>query len=261
MKPLILHKLHLHIGKDTIAHILAKQKLKMRKEYRVPVLSKQDKLNRVSFAIRYQHKNWKHVIFSDEKRMQLYRQNGYIRISSKERPLLPTPKHSTAVMFWGCFSWEGIGPLIQTEGNINSQQYKRILQKGLGPYYEQLPGGHWSFVQDNAGPHCPIYVKRYIEQLPATVIQWPANSPDLNLIENLWYILQYKVWDHTPTTIEQLTQYCEEEWKKISRDTLYSLIKSMPHRLKMIRELHGATLPRSATGNVHHKFKRTKKKK
>ncbi len=44
----------------------------------------------------------------------------------------------------------------------------------------------------------------------------PAQSPDLNLIENLWKILDNIVMAEKPTTVTELWKRVEEEWTKIT---------------------------------------------
>jgi DDE superfamily endonuclease len=45
--------------------------------------------------------------------------------------------------------------------------------------------------------------------------KWPANSPDLNPIENVWRLLKYRVGKRFPKTDEEVRQYIEEEWGRL----------------------------------------------
>src|SRR5579862_4442515 len=62
---------------------------------------------------------------------------------------------------------------------------------------------------------------------------WPANSPDLNPLENLWHILRTNINKRKPKPIrkQDLIATLNEEWKLIPIYKLNALINSMPWRL------------------------------
>ena len=62
-------------------------------------------------------------------------------------------------------------------------------------------------------------------------MEWPACSPDLNPIENLWGILKRKVAKRNPESFENLKQIVISEWNDIPLSTLQNLISDMPIRL------------------------------
>ncbi|CAB4382747.1 unnamed protein product [Rhizophagus irregularis] len=46
----------------------------------------------------------------------------------------PTVKFDgESVMFWGCFGWHGVGPLVVVKGNMNSNDYVNILANHFIP--------------------------------------------------------------------------------------------------------------------------------
>ncbi|KAF2488750.1 hypothetical protein BU16DRAFT_473320, partial [Lophium mytilinum] len=54
------------------------------------------------------------------------------------------------------------------------------------------------------------------------MISWPASSPDLNPIENLWKLIKERA-----------------EWDKITEEELEELIKSMPKRIQAVIAAQG----------------------
>uniref|UniRef100_A0A3B1JZ19 Tc1-like transposase DDE domain-containing protein n=1 Tax=Astyanax mexicanus TaxID=7994 RepID=A0A3B1JZ19_ASTMX len=60
------------------------------------------------------------------------------------------------------------------------------------------------FQQDLAPAHAAKSTKDWFTKKQLEVLAWPANSPDLNVIENLWAIVKRKIRDRKPTTLDQL---------------------------------------------------------
>jgi hypothetical protein len=53
----------------------------------------------------------------------------------------------------------------------------------------------WVFMQDNAPCHRAKIVQKVFKKFNVQVLPWPANSPYLNPIENLWAWLNKKVYE------------------------------------------------------------------
>ena len=68
---------------------------------------------------------------------------------------------------------------------------------------------------------------------------WPAQSPDLNIIENLWSILKYKVKQRKLYKKEEIWNIICDEFYAIDDDTIIRLYESIPSRLRNVREAKG----------------------
>lgn len=55
-------------------------------------------------------------------------------------------------------------------------------------------------MHDNDPKHCSRRVKQWFQQAGVEVLDWPAQSPDLNSIENLWTDVKHAVFHAKPTT-------------------------------------------------------------
>ena len=71
------------------------------------------------------------------------------------------------------------------------------------------------------------------------VIDWPACSPDLNPIENVWSLLKKAVEIRAPKDVPELKHCVLEEWEKIPQESIDNCIKSMDRRLSELRLTKG----------------------
>ncbi len=82
---------------------------------------------------------------------------------------------------------------------------------------------------DNAPVHRANVVKAWKARNELECLEWPAQSPDLNPMENLWMTLKRGISarDPPPKTVNELKIIVQEEWKKIPLKDVQNLVKSM----------------------------------
>ncbi len=96
----------------------------------------------------------------------------------------------------------------------------------------------------NQGPR--VWRKRGEAQNPRCLrssvkfLNWPANSPDLNPIENLWGIVKRKMWYARPNNAEELKATIRATWALITPEQCHRLIDSMPRRIAAVIQAKGA---------------------
>ncbi|GFS61000.1 transposable element Tcb1 transposase [Trichonephila clavipes] len=76
-----------------------------------------------------------------------------------------------------------------------------------------------------------FFVSHQIELLP-----WPARSPDLSPIENMWSVVTQRLTHITPpaATPDQLWQRVEAFWSAVPQEHIQSLFESMPRRVAAV---------------------------
>ncbi|MGH0154757.1 UNVERIFIED_CONTAM: hypothetical protein FKN15_033937 [Acipenser sinensis] len=70
-------------------------------------------------------------------------------------------------------------------------------------------------------------------------LSWPAQSPDLNPIENLWNVIKRKMDGHKPSNKAELLEFLRQEWHKVTQQQCERLVESMPRRMKAVLENQG----------------------
>ncbi len=121
-----------------------------------------------------------------------------------------------SVMVWGAFHGETVLPLQQINCILNSQQYTNVLQGGLLPHYQQ----EIIFQQDNAQCHVSRLTLNWLQYHQVSVMDWPAQSPDLNPIKHLWSELKHQLDQVKIQNQEQLFQTASQLWREMAPNTL-----------------------------------------
>src|SRR4029434_10484147 len=87
------------------------------------------------------------------------------------------------------------------------------------------------FQQNNAKPHSAHISNAWLRKKSVCVLDWPACSPDLSPMENVWCILKCKMCQRRHRTLAHLKTCLQEEWDKVTPETLHHLVSSVPIHL------------------------------
>ncbi len=96
-----------------------------------------------------------------------------------------SPVFAQSVMIWGAMSSAGVGSLCFFKTNVTAPVYQEILEHFMLPSADQLfKDADFIFQQDLAPAHTAKSTKSWLNDHGVGVLDWPANSPDLNQEEN-----------------------------------------------------------------------------
>ena len=143
-------------------------------------------------------------------------------------------------MVWGAFSKDGCLPLQRVDGNLNAHRYIDILESNVKPYFEIHPEFH--FQQDNAPSHSARSVKSWLQEKGIQVLEWPACSPDLNPIENLWSVLKSQLDLQVSESLDSVFATANCLFCDIDQCILDNVIDSMPRRCAEVIRNKGASI-------------------
>lgn len=131
-------------------------------------------------------------MFSDETRVRLHSSDGRLRVW-RSRGERYSASHVTyhqafgggSITVWGGISWaHPVQLVVLGNATMNGERYlNEVLQPVVLPFANEIGNG-FVFVDDNARPHRTRQVNAFFEENFITHMDWPANSPDLNPIEN-----------------------------------------------------------------------------
>ena len=150
-----------------------------------------------------------------------------------------------SAMFWGCFSYKGRGELIHVPGKINGEKYLSIVRTEFLPE-AQIQRANYGMtprlMHDNAPVHTCRRVREYLEDTEYEFIDWPAYSPDLKPIENVWAWLKRKLAnEYQPATSQAvLIDNVKEIWATLDAEMCARFCGDYKKRLKAVIKARGA---------------------
>ena len=207
--------------------------------------------------------DWNLVVFSDEADLlPIHCGKEYIRLRRSQNPVeVIEPRQETkrnlTIKVWGAVSSIGVGPLVKYEKTMKKEKYLEILKANLFQAFPGLenrmeiedgpepPLPSFYFMDDNARPHRAKIVTAWKEENDLRLLPWPANSPDLNVLENIWAYVEDHLYQikETLQTPEDTWRRAQEIWYGIDIDFIRNLYNTLPDRIKELKKAKGGPIP------------------
>jgi transposase len=179
---------------------------------------------------------WRQVIFTDEKKFSCDGPDGFKMywhdLSKDKKVCMSRNFKGKGIMIWGAFSYNGKCRLRFITDRMNSEKYTDMLENCIDEF-EDIAGTDFIFQQDNAAIHVSKKSKEWFRSKDIELLSWPAISPDMNPIENLWGIIARDVYRNGRQfkDVASLKLQILQSWMNITNEMLRKLVDSMPSRV------------------------------
>lgn len=160
---------------------------------------KQERINHCRFMLDvFGEENFEKIIFTDEKTFRSDEAHCVRVYRPKGQRYLPefvcedSRSGHVSAGYWGWISCAGPGEIVETGPRFNADIYLEILEEVALPSIVRQFGGidEIFFMQDNSSIHTARRVREFFEEKRIPLLRHPALSPDFNLIENIWSMME-----------------------------------------------------------------------
>ncbi|GFV34120.1 transposable element Tcb2 transposase [Trichonephila clavipes] len=238
------------ISRKTVARRLRGEGLYARRPVVCVPLTRQHRTARLQWCREHHNwteQNWACVLLSDESRFSLssdcrrqliWRESdtAYRPENIQEKDRYPT----CSIRVWAGIMINGRTRLhVVANGTMTGQRYIEVLLPHVR-LFRGAVGDKFVLMDDNATCHLTLAVQDCLDSEGIQRLVWPARSPDLNPIENVWDALGRQVAgrNYPLTNKNTLIRALTEEWDKLPQQLLDNVVQSMVRRVECCITLH-----------------------
>ena len=204
-----------------------------------PVVTEKHKKLRKMFSKKHKAQDWTKVLFTDEAKVSIVQQPNskndviWAPIGSI---VPPTPGFAHPLQLNVCagICYNGKTEIFIFKEALEQKLYKKILETTIIPGAKKLMGNDWQLLSDNDPKHTAKSCMNYLHENHISRMDLPANSPDINIIENVWSMMIDELKHVFPKNEKQLRKAIKNAWKQIQISKIKNCIESMPRRLKLV---------------------------
>ena len=184
---------------------------------------------------------FQNVIFTDESRIELtdvakrsYRKTG------QPVPRRKKAKHPFSFLVWGGISKHGATPLLIFNGIMDSIFYQEyILRQQFLPFANLIYPGCHRLYQYNDPKHTSKSTQKFMEQKGINWWRSPAESPDINPIENVWHEMKVFCTKQRPKNKADLEGALHAFWATVDVKKCQSYISHIHTVMPVVVQKNG----------------------
>ena len=128
---------------------------------------------------------------------------------------------------------KGKSVLSTKQKKMNADLYLQVLEDHMLNFYNIY--GSEVFMHDSAPCHKARKVTSYLEQKQINILEWPGNSPNLNLIKNCWDKMKKTMSEKKTTNFGALKEELKKVWcQEMTTKYFRNMSDSMSKCLQMV---------------------------
>jgi len=229
----------LDMSTRTIRRYFASVGMVYRNVQRKIFLTREHKERRIEIARKWiiDDHDWKTTIFSDEKRFSLDGPDNWMTYLLKNEKINRERRQCKGggVMVWLMVMPNGLLAHKIIDGKFRSLDYIELLRTCVVPISKLNYGNDFFFQEDNCSVHKAKSVRTFMKESNIKVLDWPAKSPDLNIVEDIWKMLSTDIYDgpqfRKTSDLKERINGTILHWNSRKREKLQALYDTIRQRL------------------------------
>lgn len=250
---ILLNEKQIRVSAKTAKRLIQKYGFSQRSPRKVPLISKKNQEDRRRLSKEFLLKPktfWNRVIWSDETIVELFRTKGKLwawrfpnEAFNPDCTIKTVKGGGVKIILWGCMNKNGVGNLVEIKDTLTGPKYVKLLQENLFDSAQKLGlADDFIFQQDNDPKHTSNIAIEFFDMNSINMLEWPSQSPDLNVIEHMWSELKRRYANLVAKSKTDMLEKLTAIWIDLGKTYCTKLVDSIYDRcIEVMKNKGGAT--------------------